>query len=93
MNYLAQGQEDKRKIRLLLSLTGIGENMQEALVDHFARGFSKSHAAMLNNVQPGNLTVNIAGLNRIAEVYEKLKEIETYDQGHKNKEALNESVL
>ena len=78
MNYLAQGQEDKRKIRLLLSLTSIGENMQEGLVDHFARGFSKSHAARLNNLQPGNLTVNIAELNRIAGVYEKLKELEVY---------------
>ena len=78
MKYLSQGMESNKKIKLLLSLTGIKENMQGAILDHLVGNFSIAQSAMLNNILPNNLSVAIKELNRVAEVNEKIYEEKTY---------------
>ena len=75
MRYLCQGQEDARKINLLLSLTRISESMRYAIHDHLVKNFTVSNAAMLNSVQQSNLTSNLKQLNVIAETVEKVNEL------------------
>ena len=78
MKYLSQGMESNKKIKLLLSLTGIKENMQGAILDHLVGNFSIAQSAMLNGVLANNLSVAIKELNRVAEVNEKIYEEKTY---------------
>ena len=75
MRYLCQGQEDARKIDLLLSLTRISESMSYAIHDHLVKNFTVSNAAMLNSVQQSHLTSNLTKLNAIAETVEKVNEL------------------
>ena len=84
MKYLSQGMESNKKIKLLLSLTGIKENMQGAILDHLVGNFSIAQSAMLNNILPNNLSVAVKELNRVAETVEKLFELKTYDKTHTN---------
>ena len=59
MKYLSQGMESNKKIKLLLSLTGIKENMQGAILDHLVKNFSIAQSAMLNGVLANNLSVGV----------------------------------
>ena len=85
MRYLSQGQESKKIIEILLSLTKIKEPMQDAIVDHLVRGFSVSDAANLNDVRSNNLSVAIRDLNAVAAKVERINELKTYDKSHTNK--------
>ena len=78
MKYLSQGMESNKKIKLLLSLTGIKENMQYGIYDHLVKNFSIAQSAMLNGVLANNLSVAIKELNRVAEVNEKIYEEKVY---------------
>jgi len=79
MKYLSQGQETVKKIDLLMELTSTVDNIRAAISDHLTRNFSISHAAMLNDVKPGNLSVAIVSLNKVAEIVEKINEHKLYD--------------
>lgn len=78
MKYLSQGQESNKKIKLLLELTSIKENMQSGIYDHLVQNFSIAHSAMLNSLLPNNLSVAIKDLNKVAAVVEKINELNTY---------------
>jgi hypothetical protein len=78
MKYLSQGQEAVKKINLLMELTSTGDNIRAAIIDHLTRNFSISEAAMLNDVKPGNLSVAIVSLNKVAEIVEKINEHKLY---------------
>ena len=82
MKYLSQGQESHKKITLLLTLTKTGDKIQAAIFDHLVRNFSIAHAAMLNGVISNNLSVAIKDLNKVAEVVEKINELNVYDKSH-----------
>ena len=84
MKYLSQGMESNKKIKLLLSLTGIKENMQGAILDHLVGNFSIAQSAMLNGVLPNNLSVAIKELNRVAEIVEGINELKVYGLTHTN---------
>ena len=62
-----------------MRLTSTGDNIRAAISDHLTRNFSISHAAMLNDVKPGNLSVAIVSLNKVAEIVEKINEHKLYD--------------
>ena len=78
MKYLSQGMESNKKIKLLLSLTGIKENMQYGIYDHLVKNFSIAQSAMLNGVLANNLSVAIKELNRVAEIVEGINESNIY---------------
>ena len=88
MKYLSQGMESNKKIKLLLSLTGIKENMQGAILDHLVGNFSIAQSAMLNNILPNNLSVAVKGLNKVAETVEKINESNVYDISHTNSQPI-----
>ncbi len=80
MNYLIKGEELKEKIEILISLTGLdSEPMEAAMVDHFCRNMSKSHAAALNGVQQSNLSRDIKKIDIVAGKLERLKELDWPD--------------
>lgn len=66
----------------MLELTSIKENMQAGIYDHLVGNFSISQSAMLNNLQPNNLSVAIKDLNKVAEVVEKINELNVYGKSH-----------
>ena len=82
MKYLMQGQESNKKIKLLLELTSIKENMQAGIYDHLVGNFTISSSAMLNNLKPNNLSVAVKELNKIAEITEKIHELKVYGKSH-----------
>ena len=82
MKYLMQGQESNKKIKLLLELTSIKENMQAGIYDHLVGNFTISSSAMLNNLKSNNLSVAVKELNRVAEINEKLYELKVYGKSH-----------
>lgn len=82
MKYLSRGFESKKKIKLLLRLTKIGEIMQGAIIDHLCKGLTIAGSAMLNNVIANNLSVAIGDLNAVAEIVEKINELNTHDISH-----------
>ena len=82
MKYLSQGQESKKKIKLLLELTSIKENMQTGIYDHLVGNFPISQSAMLNGLQSNNLSVAIKDLNKVAEIVERINEFNMYDKSH-----------
>ncbi len=79
MKYLSQGQESRKKITLLLTLTKTGDKIQAGIFDHLVGNFSISSSAMLNDIKSNNLSVAIKDLNKIAEVFEKVKELNYYE--------------
>ena len=56
--------------------------MQAGIYDHLVGNFSISQSAMLNNLQPNNLSVAIKDLNKVAEVVEKINELNVYGKSH-----------
>lgn len=78
MIYLLRGDERKEKIELLVSLTSLtSENTIDAMIDYFCRGNTEKQAADMNNVSVSNLNRAISKLNAVAEIYEKLRLIES----------------
>lgn len=78
MRYLAQGLESRARLDLLLSLTRItSEAVREGLADHLVRGLPLSHAALINDVPKQNLARAYDQVNKVAEVVEKIKLIDT----------------
>mgnify|MGYP003649936455 CR=1 FL=1 len=82
IKYLSKGQESRKKVKLLLSLTSTKENIQDGIYDHLVGNFSISQSAMLNDLKSNNLSVAVTELNKIAEVMEKLFEEKVYDKTH-----------
>ena len=78
MKYLCKGQESLKNINLLLQLTNTQEDTQTGIIDHYVNNFSISHAAAINGLNRGNLSVAIAELNRIASVVEQVIESRVY---------------
>ena len=76
MKYLIRGQESKKKLDLLISLTKIdSENIIGGIYDHLNRNFSISNAASINNLSQPNLSVAINKLNKVAEIIEKINDL------------------
>lgn len=76
MKYLIKGQESKKKLDLLLSLTKIeSEDIIGGVYDHLNRNFSISNAALFNECKRSNLSVAIKSLNETAEIVEKINEL------------------
>ena len=78
MKYLCKGQESIEHINLLLQLTNTQEDTQAGIIDHYVKNFSISHAAAINGLNRGNLSVAINELNRIASVVEQVIESRVY---------------
>ncbi|MCJ8351161.1 PapB/FocB family fimbrial expression transcriptional regulator [Moritella sp.] len=77
MRVLIQGLEPKERVKLLFKLTRIdSENIQSALIDHLCKGHKEDDAAMLNDVPRQNFNRALKRLNDVAEVVEKIKEID-----------------
>ena len=68
MKYLSQGQESSKKLKLLLELTSITDNMQYGIYDHLVKNFSISLSVMLHDLKPNNLSVAVKDLNKVAEI-------------------------
>ena len=76
MKYLSRGQESKKKLDLLISLTKIdSENIVCGIYDHLYRNFSISNSASINNLSQPNLSVAINKLNEVAEIVEKINDL------------------
>jgi len=78
MKYLCKGQESLKNVSLLLKLTNTKEDTQTGIIDHYVKNFSISHAADINGLNRGNLSVAITDLNRIAEIVEQINERKVY---------------
>ena len=77
MQVLTQGLEPKERVELLFKLTKVkSENIQNALIDHLCQGLSGDNAAILNDVQRQNFNRALKRLNTIAEIVEKIKDID-----------------
>ena len=76
MKYLAQGQESREKVRLLIEMTKIGsDSIEAALYDHLCKNFSISAAASINGCLQPNLSVAIKTLNFFAKRVEQINEL------------------
>lgn len=77
MNYLMQGMESEKRVKLMLSLTKISsEPVKDALLEHLARGNTEAASAALNGVTQSNFNRALAKLNEVAGIIEKIKEID-----------------
>ena len=77
MKFLTKGLEPEQRINLLLQLTKIGsENIKSALIDHLTKGLAENDAAMLNDVSQQNFNRALKRLNSVADVVEKVKELD-----------------
>ena len=77
MQVLVQGLESKKRVKLLLKLTKIeSENIQSALLEYLCTGLTIDDAAMLNDVPRQNFNRALKRLNEVAEVVERIKEID-----------------
>jgi hypothetical protein len=77
MKYLFAGNQSKERLDLLLSRTDItSPDIIQGLHYHFVRGMSLSAAAAFAGVPKGNLSRNLQSLNEVAEVIEKVKELD-----------------
>jgi len=77
MKYLLAGSEPKARLHLMLKLTDItSENIISALEDHLVKGDSLTYAASMNEVPKGNLSRNVKTLNGVAEIIERVKDID-----------------
>lgn len=56
--------------------------MQTGIYDHLVNNFSTSQSAMLNGLFSNNLSVAIKDLNKVAEIVEKINELNVYDKSH-----------
>jgi len=56
--------------------------MQTGIYDHLVNNFSISQSAMLNGLFSNNLSVAIKDLNKVAEIVEKINELNAYDKSH-----------
>ena len=86
MKYLLAGQESAERLGHLLSLTRINSgSVKSALQDHLCRGMAIEDAAVINGVPQGNVSRALASLNNVAEVVERLKELDwpKYQLAHK----------
>lgn len=76
MKYLIKGQESKKKIDLLISLTKIeSENIIGGIYDHLNRNFSISDSSSFNGCNQPNLSDAIKTLNGVAEIVEKINDL------------------
>ena len=77
MLVLAQGQESKKRVKLLLKLTKIeSENIQSALLEYLCTGLTIDDAAMLNDVPRQNFCRALKRLNDVARIVEQIKELD-----------------
>lgn len=77
MNYLKSGGFNPEKLDLLISGTKItSENVISALHDHLVRGANIDMASAMNSIQPSNLKRALNKVNSMAEIVEKIKEID-----------------
>ncbi len=77
MNYLIQGGETPKRLKLLISLTRIdSKGICEALEDYYVLGFQDSVAVARNSIDNGNFTRARKRLEHVASIVEKIKEID-----------------
>ncbi len=77
MNYLLRGGESDERLRLLLSLTKINsEQLNDALIDYYVKGYQEKDCVIINSVTQSNFNRAVSRLNHIAEIVEKIKEID-----------------
>ena len=75
MKYLCAKSQSQTRLNLLLASCKIkSDNIKGALSDHLVKGISKTTAAALNQIPPGNLTRALKTLEKQAKIFEKLKE-------------------
>lgn len=77
MNYLFAGNQSQVRLDTLLLLTKItSEPILNALREHLVLGYPLERAAIRSKVPKGNLSRAVDTLNEVADVHEKLKEID-----------------
>lgn len=77
MRYLIQGNEPPERLELLFKLIGrMGENTQEALIDHLCKGHPESLSASMNDLTKPNFSRSLTRLNEVAGIVEEIKEID-----------------
>ncbi|QYJ72421.1 adhesin biosynthesis transcription regulatory family protein [Shewanella sp. FJAT-51649] len=77
MNYLIQGGETSKRLKLLVSLTRIdSKGICEALEDYYVLGFQDTMAVARNSIDAGNFSRARKRLEAVAETVERIKEID-----------------
>lgn len=78
MWYISKGSQSEARFDLLISLTGLrSESMRGALRDYLVRGIGSDNACELNSItNKANFDRDLAKLNAVAEIIEKIKEID-----------------
>ncbi|MEL4429541.1 PapB/FocB family fimbrial expression transcriptional regulator [Shewanella mangrovisoli] len=77
MNYLIQGGETSKRLKLLVSLTRIdSKGICEALEDYYVLGFKDTMAVARNSIDAGNFSRARKRLEAVAETVERIKEID-----------------
>uniref|UniRef100_A0A6M3KNL2 Putative transcription regulatory protein n=1 Tax=viral metagenome TaxID=1070528 RepID=A0A6M3KNL2_9ZZZZ len=75
MRYLLAGHEPEDRIRDLLLLTDIrSEDLQDALVSHYSKGFPAKSVCVAYSIAPPNFSRGDARLNEVAGIVERIKE-------------------
>lgn len=77
MNYLIQGGESPKRLKLLVSLTRIdSKGICEALEDYYVFGFQDSVAIARNSIDAGKFSRARKRLESVAATVERIKEID-----------------
>lgn len=77
MQRLIPGIESEKRVELMLELTDItSSGIKSALVNHLTLGHPVETSALLSKVESSNVSRALASLNEVADIVEKIKELD-----------------
>jgi hypothetical protein len=71
------GCESRERVELMMGETGIrSERVKSAIIDHLVKGYPVAQAAIVNGETDSNVRRGLDVLERMADMVEKVKEID-----------------